>query len=92
MLSSLAGYGFSRYGFRGSRSVFGLILSTLLIPITSIALPLYLVYAKVGLIDSIWGMVLPSMVAPVGVYLMRTYDRRIRPARADGRRPHRRRE
>jgi multiple sugar transport system permease protein len=73
VLSALAGYGFSRYGFRGAKSLFGLILSTLLIPITSIALPLYLVYAKVGLINSIWGMILPSMVTPVGVYLMRTY-------------------
>ena len=72
-LSAFAGYGFSRYTFRGSKSLFAVILSTLLIPITSIALPLYLVYAKVGLINSIWGMILPSMVTPVGVYLMRTF-------------------
>jgi multiple sugar transport system permease protein len=48
-------------------------MGTLLIPITSVALPLYLVYAKIGLVNSIWGMILPSMVAPVGVYLMRTF-------------------
>lgn len=72
-LSALAGYGFARFAFRGSRAVFYLVLSTLLVPITAVALPLYLVYAKVHLINSIWGMVLPSMVAPVGVYLMRTF-------------------
>ena len=33
----------------------------------------YLAYAKVHLINSIWGMILPSMVVPVGLYLMRTY-------------------
>ena len=39
----------------------------------AITLPLYLVYAKAHLINSIWGMILPSLVSPVGVYLMRTY-------------------
>lgn len=72
-LSAFAGYGFARYSFRGSKAMFYLVMSTLLVPITAVALPLYLVYAKVHLINSIWGMVLPSMVAPVGVYLMRTY-------------------
>ena len=73
VLCALAGYGFARYRFRGSNTLFYLTLSTLLVPITAVALPLYLVYAKVGLINSIWGMVLPSMVSPVGVYLMRTF-------------------
>lgn len=73
ILSALAGYGFARFRFRGSKALFYLVLSTLLVPITAVALPLYLVYAKVGLINSIWGMILPSMVTPVGVYLMRTF-------------------
>ncbi len=73
VLSALAGYGFARFRFRGSRALFYFVLSTLLVPITAVALPLYLVYAKVGLINSIWGMILPSMVTPVGVYLMRTF-------------------
>jgi multiple sugar transport system permease protein len=49
------------------------VMSALLVPIAALALPLYLVYAKVGLINSIWGMILPSMVSPVGVYLMKTF-------------------
>jgi multiple sugar transport system permease protein len=73
VLAALAGWGFARYRFRGSRALFALVLSALLVPITALTLPLYLVYAKVGLINSIWGMVLPSMVSPVGVYLMRTF-------------------
>jgi multiple sugar transport system permease protein len=48
-------------------------MATLLVPITSLALPLFLVYAKVGLVNSIWGMILPSTVSVVGIYLMRTY-------------------
>lgn len=73
LLSAMAGYGFARFGFRGANALFYLVMSTLLVPITSVALPLFLVYAKVGLVNSVWGMVLPSMVSPVGIYLMRTY-------------------
>lgn len=73
ILSALAGYGFARFRFRGANALFFLVMSTLLVPITSIALPLFLVYAKVGLVNSIWGMILPSMVSVVGIYLMRTF-------------------
>ena len=73
VLSAFAGYGFARFRFRGSRILFYLVIAALLVPITAITLPLYLTYAKVHLINSIWGMILPSMVTPVGVYLMRVY-------------------
>ena len=72
-LAALAGYGFARFRFRGYRVLFYLVIAALLVPITAITLPLYLSYAKVGLINSIWGMVLPSMVSPVGVYLMKVF-------------------
>jgi multiple sugar transport system permease protein len=72
-LAALAGYGFARFHFRSSRVLFYLVIAALLVPITAITLPLYLTYAKVGLIDSIWGMILPSMISPVGVYLMKVF-------------------
>jgi multiple sugar transport system permease protein len=74
-LAALAGYGFARYDFRGSRMLFYLVMMALMVPITAITLPLFLLYTKVHLINSIWGMVLPSMISPVGMYLMRTYVR-----------------
>lgn len=73
VLSALAGYGFARFEFRGSRVLFYLVMAALMVPITAITLPLYLVYAKVHLINSIWGMILPSLANPIGMYLMRTY-------------------
>jgi multiple sugar transport system permease protein len=72
-LSTFAGYGFARFHFRGSKALFYFVIAALLVPIAAITLPLYFVYAKVGLINSIWGMVLPSMVSPVGVYLMKVF-------------------
>jgi len=73
VLAALGGYGFARFKFTGSRLFFGTVIAGLLVPITLVAVPLYLVYAKVHLINSIWGMILPSMVSPIGLYLMRTY-------------------
>jgi len=72
-LSALAGYGFARFRFRGSRVLFYVVIGALLVPIAAITLPLYLSYAKVHLINSIWGMILPAMVSPIGVYLMKVF-------------------
>jgi multiple sugar transport system permease protein len=73
VFATLAGYGFAMYRFGGSRALFYLMIAALLVPITAITLPLYLMYTKVGLINSPWGMILPSAVTPVGAYIMRTY-------------------
>lgn len=73
VLCTLAGYGFARYRFRGSRMLFYLVMAALMVPITAITFPLFLIYTKVGLINSIWGLILPSMLTPVGMYIMRTY-------------------
>lgn len=73
VVSTLAGYGFARFQFRGVKALFASVVAALLVPLTAITYPLYLVYAKVGLINSIWGMIFPSLVTPVGVYLMRTF-------------------
>jgi multiple sugar transport system permease protein len=72
-LAAMAGYGFARFRFRGARALFYFVISALLVPITAVTLPLYLVYAKIHMINSIWGMIVPSLVSPVGVYLMRTF-------------------
>ena len=72
-VSTLAGYGFARFQFRGAKALFAFVVAALLVPLTAITYPLYLVYGKVGLINSIWGMIFPSLVTPVGVYLMRTF-------------------
>ena len=72
-LSAFAGYGFARFGFRGAKLLFALAIAALLVPVTALTVPLYLTYAKAHLINSMWGMVLPSMVSPIGVYLMKVY-------------------
>jgi multiple sugar transport system permease protein len=73
VLAAFAGYGFARFQFLGSKVLFYTIIAALLVPVTALTIPLYLTYAKMHLINSIWGMVLPSLVSPIAIYLMRVY-------------------
>jgi multiple sugar transport system permease protein len=73
VLSAMAGYGFARFNFRGRNALFLFVMSALLIPIAAFAVPLYLVYAKVHLDSTVAGIVIPFMISPVSVYLMRVY-------------------
>jgi multiple sugar transport system permease protein len=72
-LSAMAGYALAKYVFRGRNLLFSVILGSILVPATTLALPLYLIMSKVGLTNTIWAVLLPSLVNPFGVYLARIY-------------------
>jgi multiple sugar transport system permease protein len=73
VLASMAGYALAKYIFRGRTFVFLLVLGAVLVPSTALALPLFLLMSKVGLTNTYWSVLLPSMVSPFGVYLSRIY-------------------
>ncbi len=73
VLSATAGYALAVYAFRGRELVFGLILGSVLVPATALALPTFLLFAQLGLTNSYWSVLLPSIVSPFGVYLCRVY-------------------
>ncbi len=89
-LSSMAGYALAKYVFRGRDLLFSLVLGALLIPTTALALPLYLMFSAVGLTNTYWAVLLPSLVSPFGVYLSRIFaaagvpDELLEAARVDG--------
>jgi len=89
-LAAMAGYALSKYQFRGREAIFNSILGAVLIPAPLFALPLYLMFSKVGLVDTYWAVLIPSTVSPFGVYLARIYstaavpDELIDAARIDG--------
>ncbi len=72
-LATAAGYAFGKLRFAGSNLLFGMILGAIMIPLTALAIPTYLLFARVGLTDTPWAVILPSLVSPFGVYLMRVY-------------------
>ena len=72
-LAAMAGYALAKYNFRGRNLIFSVILGSILVPATTLALPLYLMMSKVGLTNTIWAVLLPILVNPFGVYLARIY-------------------
>jgi multiple sugar transport system permease protein len=89
-LAALGGYGFAKYRFRGNGPLFGVVLASVMVPTTALAIPTYLLFSKIGLVNTPWAIILPSLVSPFGLYLMRIYaqdaipDTLIEAGRIDG--------
>ncbi|HET9223750.1 MAG TPA: carbohydrate ABC transporter permease [Roseiflexaceae bacterium] len=71
--SSLAGYIFARYTFAGKNLAFGFILAQLMIPFQVVMIPAYLILVQLHLVDTLWGLIIPSMVDAFGIFLMRQF-------------------
>ena len=90
VVSALTGYALAKYRFRGRAALFNLLLAGVLVPPVVLALPQYLLLAKVGLTNTYWSVLLPSVLSPYGIYLARIYamsavpDEVIESARVDG--------
>jgi multiple sugar transport system permease protein len=90
LLATMAGYAFAKYDFPGKKALFSATLGAIMIPLTALALPTYLLFSSAGLTDTPWAVIIPSLVSPFGVYLMRVYaadaipDGLIEAARVDG--------
>jgi multiple sugar transport system permease protein len=89
-VSALAGYALAKFRFRGRSTIFNMLLAGVLVPPVVLAVPQYLLLAKIGLTNSYWSVLLPSILSPYGIYLMRIYamsavpDEVIESARVDG--------
>ena len=90
LLATMAGYAFAKYDFPGKKLLFSATLGAVMIPLTALALPTYLLFSQAGLTDTPWAVIIPSLVSPFGVYLMRVYaadaidDSLLEAARVDG--------
>ncbi|WP_329500174.1 carbohydrate ABC transporter permease [Kitasatospora herbaricolor] len=89
-ISTAGGYALAKYRFRGRNVLAAVVLGAIAIPGTALAVPTYLLFSKLGIIDTPWAVLLPSLVSPFGVYLMRVYaigavpDSMLEAARIDG--------
>jgi multiple sugar transport system permease protein len=85
-----AGYGFAKYRFAGRRIAFALLLGAVMVPMTALVIPTFVMLRGVELTDTPWAVILPSMLNPFGVYLMRVFaqdaipDELLEAARMDG--------
>jgi multiple sugar transport system permease protein len=73
-LSTAAGYGFAKYDFPGKAVLFAITLGAIMVPIAALTVPTYLLFARAGLTDTYFAIILPSLATPFGVFLMRVYS------------------
>lgn len=88
-INAMAAYALAKYNFRGKTLLFLLTLATIMIPLQVILIPVYQVVASLGLVDTLWGLIIPAAATPTGVFLLRQYmlsipDELIEAARVDG--------
>ena len=71
--SSLAGYIFAKFQFRGRSTLFFLIVATMMVPFQVILIPVFLIVRELGIYNSLWALIIPGLVTPWGIFLMRQY-------------------
>lgn len=90
LIAVACGYALEKYEFRGRNLLFAVVLGAVLVPKVLFTLPLFLMFAQTGIIDTYLAVILPSIVSPFGVYLGRIFaassvpDEVIEAARLDG--------
>ncbi len=90
VLAVLAGYGFAKYRFAGRRAGFSILLGAVMVPTTALVIPTFVLFSQAGITNTIWAVILPTLLNPFGVYLMHVYVREAVPdelmdaARVDG--------
>ena len=73
VLATLAGYGMAKYDFPGKRLVFAVVLGAIAVPGTALAVPTFLLSSDIHLANTPWSVILPSLVCPLGLYLIWVY-------------------
>ena len=89
IINSMAAFALSKYQFKGRDAIFILFISTLMIPITVILVPVFLVITSIGWKNNLWGVIIPGAATPTGIFLLRQYmltipDELLDAARIDG--------
>ena len=89
VINSMAAFALSKYKFKGRDAIFVLFISTLMIPITVILVPVFLVITTIGWKNNLWGVIIPGAATPTGIFLLRQYmltipDELLDAARIDG--------
>lgn len=73
IVNSMAAFALSKYEFRGRSFAMLIILATLMVPLSVIMVPLYSIISALGLFNNLWGVILPTVATPTGVFILRQY-------------------
>ncbi|MGW2512632.1 carbohydrate ABC transporter permease [Streptomyces scopuliridis] len=69
-LAVLGGYALATFDFPGKRGVFAVVIGAVAVPGTALAVPTFLMFSRLGLTDTPWAVIIPSLISPFGLYLM----------------------
>ncbi|MCQ2411864.1 MAG: carbohydrate ABC transporter permease [Sphaerochaetaceae bacterium] len=72
-ISEMGGYAFAKYKFKGSNTLFLLFIATLMLPLEVLMIPIFLMVKKMGLYNSLWGLIIPPAATPFGIFLIRQH-------------------
>ena len=72
-LAALGGYGLAKFNFPGKKGVFAVVIGAVAIPGTALAVPTFLMFSQLGLTNTPWAIILPSLISPFGLYLIWVY-------------------
>lgn len=72
-LNAMAGFGFAKYHFKGSKALFYIVLATMMIPGQVTMIPVYLILNAMHLTNTMIGIVLPGLVGAFGIFLFRQF-------------------
>jgi len=73
LVSSMAGYAFAKKKIRGKEPVFWILLASIMIPGTATLIPMFVLLKQIGLLDSLFGLILPASFSIVYIYFFRQY-------------------
>jgi multiple sugar transport system permease protein len=73
VLAILGGYGLAKFTFPGKRGVFAVVIGAVAVPGTALAVPTFLMFSRMGLTNTPWAVIIPSLISPFGLYLMWTF-------------------
>ncbi|WP_402373936.1 carbohydrate ABC transporter permease [Isoptericola rhizosphaerae] len=72
-LAILGGYALAKFDFPGKRGVFAVVIGAVAVPGTALAVPTFLMFSQMGLTNTPWAVIIPSLISPFGLYLMWTF-------------------
>ncbi|WP_020523742.1 carbohydrate ABC transporter permease [Catelliglobosispora koreensis] len=73
VLATLGGYALAKFDFPGKRAVFATVIGAVAVPGTALAVPTFLMFSNLGLTNTPWAIIIPSLISPFGLYLMWTF-------------------
>lgn len=89
-LAMLGGYALAKFNFPGKKGFLAVILGAVAVPGTALAVPTFLMFSQIGITNTPWAVIIPSLISPFGLYLMWVYaaeavpQEMIEAARVDG--------